>query len=324
MSVSNLGPLDWRIPIVTEDGRPTQEFQRRWASQISNNNLIGEGVLLGSGPPPAVPAPEDGNQYVDISTTPYTLYIANGGVWGLAGAGSANPTAVAKDTVINGTASTFMRSDAAPAVQKASSSQFGIVKVDGTTITETGGVISATGGSGGGFTALALPTAAPGASGSAFASKGFRFSRGLRPLTLSSVVPTNTWVNAFNYYCVVGVANSSGVITSITGTTSARTGITAGVSRQEFVFPAPIVLNPSTLAAGSDFFALLVCTNGTGGGAYTLPLTSSATGASLSGTFWQRFSDVRVASTAPALGQTLDLWSTAPSNWWLSFFGVEA
>jgi hypothetical protein len=36
-----------------------------------------------------------------------------------------------------------MRSDAAPAVQKASASQFGIVEVDGTTITATAGVISA-------------------------------------------------------------------------------------------------------------------------------------------------------------------------------------
>jgi len=60
---------------------------------------------------------------------------------------AANPTATASDTAVNGSASTFMRSDAAPAVQKASSSQFGLVKVDGTTITATGGVISAVGGS---------------------------------------------------------------------------------------------------------------------------------------------------------------------------------
>ncbi len=148
MTIANLGPLDWRIPIVTEEGRPTQEFQRRWAAQIGNNSQIGS-ITIGAGPPPADPAPADGAQYADTSTTPYTLYIGGGGTWHLAGAGSANPTAVAKDTAVNGTASTFMRSDAAPAVQKASSSQFGIVKVDGTTITETGGVISAAGGGGG-------------------------------------------------------------------------------------------------------------------------------------------------------------------------------
>ena len=55
----------------------------------------------------------------------------------------ANPTATAGPNVINGVASTFMRSDAAPPVQKGTSSQFGIVQVDGSTITSTGGVISA-------------------------------------------------------------------------------------------------------------------------------------------------------------------------------------
>jgi len=54
----------------------------------------------------------------------------------------ANPTATAADTAVNGSATTAMRSDAAPAVQKASATAFGIVKVDGTTITATGGVIS--------------------------------------------------------------------------------------------------------------------------------------------------------------------------------------
>lgn len=148
MSVSNLGPLDWRIPIVTSEGRPTQEFQRRWANQISNNSQIGS-ITIGSGPPPNTPAPADGAQYADTSTNPYTLYIGGGGVWNVAGSSGANPTATAGDVAVNGSANTYMRSDAAPAVQKASSSQFGIVKVDGTTITETGGVISAAGGGGG-------------------------------------------------------------------------------------------------------------------------------------------------------------------------------
>ncbi len=63
---------------------------------------------------------------------------------GAAPAAAANPTATAKDTAVNGAATTYMRSDAAPAVQKASDSQFGIVKVDGTSITASGGVISST------------------------------------------------------------------------------------------------------------------------------------------------------------------------------------
>ena len=76
----------------------------------------------------------------------------------------ANPTATAGPVAVNGSATTFMRSDAAPAVQKASSLQFGIVEVDGTTITATGGVISSTGGgsSGANPTATAGPVAVNG------------------------------------------------------------------------------------------------------------------------------------------------------------------
>lgn len=86
MAVNNLGPLDWRIPIVTPEGRPTQEFQRRWATQIDNNEQIGgSGITLGMGPP-TIPDPSDGAQYVDISTNPYLMYIASGGVWNTVGA----------------------------------------------------------------------------------------------------------------------------------------------------------------------------------------------------------------------------------------------
>jgi hypothetical protein len=55
----------------------------------------------------------------------------------------ANPTATAGPAAINGVASTYMRSDAAPAVQKGSSSQFGIVECDNTSISCPGGVLSA-------------------------------------------------------------------------------------------------------------------------------------------------------------------------------------
>lgn len=84
MADQNLGPLDWRIPIVTTDGRPTSEFQRRWALQIANNTQIGS-ITFGSGAPTVPPIPEDGALYADTSTTPYTVYMANGGTWHLTG-----------------------------------------------------------------------------------------------------------------------------------------------------------------------------------------------------------------------------------------------
>lgn len=54
----------------------------------------------------------------------------------------ANPTATAGPTAVNGSASTYMRSDGAPAVQLGSNSVKGIVQCDGTSINCSSGVIS--------------------------------------------------------------------------------------------------------------------------------------------------------------------------------------
>lgn len=77
----------------------------------------------------------------------------------ISGSTGANPSVTAGAAAINGSALTFMRSDAAPAVQKGSSSQFGIMECDGTTVTCPGGVLTATAGAG-----AANPTATAGAS----------------------------------------------------------------------------------------------------------------------------------------------------------------
>ncbi len=73
------------------------------------------------------------------------------GTWASAGGATfANPSATAGPTAINGSATTAMRSDAAPAIQLGSASQAGLVQVDGTSIVAgVGGVISAPGSSGG-------------------------------------------------------------------------------------------------------------------------------------------------------------------------------
>lgn len=41
VEVKDLGPLDWRSPIVDSAGRPSPEFQRLWNTQRGNNTLIG-------------------------------------------------------------------------------------------------------------------------------------------------------------------------------------------------------------------------------------------------------------------------------------------
>lgn len=84
----------------------------------------------------------------------------------------ANPTATAGPAAVNGSAATFMRSDGAPAIQKASSSLFGIVEVDGTTITASAGVISAVQPSGANPSGTAGPTAVNGSAATFMRSDG--------------------------------------------------------------------------------------------------------------------------------------------------------
>ena len=98
-----------------------------------------------------------GVEYVDVigggpvSQVCTTQSIANLAPGGAAGA---NPTATAGAAVVNGTATTFMRSDGAPAIAKASNSVFGIVEVDNVSIKATAGVIATNGVSAGPFTAV--------------------------------------------------------------------------------------------------------------------------------------------------------------------------
>lgn len=78
-TVVDTGPLDWRIAITDGNGRPTNEFQRRWNTQRNNNGLI-TSVTVASGAP-GDPVPSDGNEYIDISTNPPTFYVASDGTW---------------------------------------------------------------------------------------------------------------------------------------------------------------------------------------------------------------------------------------------------
>ena len=81
--------------------------------------------------------------YYATDTTTLYMYDWNAAAWVTRGnATGANPTATASDTAVNVSSANFMRADAAPAVQKGSSSQFGVLKVDGTTLVTASGVAS--------------------------------------------------------------------------------------------------------------------------------------------------------------------------------------
>lgn len=81
-SAKDTGPLDWRIAIVDKTGRPTQEFQRKWATQRANNALIGS-VAFGTGAPTGSPA--DGAEYIDTTKEPWVLYIGENNQWNIVG-----------------------------------------------------------------------------------------------------------------------------------------------------------------------------------------------------------------------------------------------
>jgi hypothetical protein len=115
-----------------------------------------------------------------------------GAACGGSGSTGANPTATAGPTANNGVATTFMRSDASPAIQLGSASQKGVVQVDGTTITATGGVISAVAGGTGTVTSV---------------SAGCGVSTSPNPITTTGTVAALATVNpqtGANYAIVSG------------------------------------------------------------------------------------------------------------------------
>lgn len=75
-----------------------------------------------------------------VATALGTALNAAGGLLGASN--SANPSATASDAAVNGTALTFMRSDAAPAVQKATNAAFGVAKCDNLGLICTTGTIA--------------------------------------------------------------------------------------------------------------------------------------------------------------------------------------
>jgi hypothetical protein len=140
-----------------------------------------------------------------------------GAACGGSGSSGANPTATASDTAVNGVATTFMRSDAAPAIQKTSASVFGLAKVDGTTITATAGVISAVGGgaTGANPTATAGPTAVNGS------ATTFMRSDGAPAIQLGTGSAPGLVQCGLGLTCTSGVASSA--VTQRNNTTTSDT-----------------------------------------------------------------------------------------------------
>lgn len=81
-AVKDLGPLDWRTPIVDGGGRPSPQFQRLWNTQRDNNALIGT-VTFGVGAPTGTP--NNGALYMDTTKLPWVLYVGDNSAWNIVG-----------------------------------------------------------------------------------------------------------------------------------------------------------------------------------------------------------------------------------------------
>lgn len=139
ITYSNASPIAVTLP------QATGSFAAGFATTVQN---IGAGLVTITPTTSTI----NGAASITVPTNTGCDLVSDGTNWQVAacnaiGPSGANPTGTASDTATNGTARTFMRSDATPAIQKGSSSAFGVVKVDGTTITASGGVITAAGGS---------------------------------------------------------------------------------------------------------------------------------------------------------------------------------
>lgn len=81
---------------------------------------------------PTAPTAAPGTSTTQLATTAFANAAA--------AAQGANPTATGGPVAVNGSATTYMRSDGAPAIQKASNAVFGLAEGDGVTLNLTGGI----------------------------------------------------------------------------------------------------------------------------------------------------------------------------------------
>ncbi len=108
----------------------------RLVTAPTSGSLSGFNLTPGSAPI----SPADGDLW---ATTTGVYARINGSTVGPFNAAPANPTATAGPTAVNGSASTFMRSDAAPKVQLGTNAAQGIVQGDTSTVSCAAGVCSA-------------------------------------------------------------------------------------------------------------------------------------------------------------------------------------
>lgn len=177
------------------------------------------------------------------------------------GGTGANPTATAGPTAVNGSATTFLRSDGAPAIQKGSSSQFGIVEVDNTSITASAGVISA----------VAIPVSLTSLSQGLVASPSpitgtgtFALTTPLRSQAGGAIVSTDGGGGAvLNTSGAMTLANATGALGDgfatnvITGTSAATITVSTATLNGNATEPMGVKQGISIISLGGQYYGIL-------------------------------------------------------------------
>lgn len=200
---------------------------------------------------------------------------------------AANPSATAGPAAVIGSAATFMRSDAAPAVQKGSSSIFGIIEVDGSTITAAGGVISAVGGVATAVT-VGVTTIGSGATGKVLYQNGASPTGTIGEYSITgtgnvvmSASPTLTGTATMPDS---GTYGSGGINGSVIGATTPEAGTFAGLTATGSFTATGLVVN-ADLANPSATVGGATCTLGSTCQPNIAMGTTSLTGSATTGAF---------------------------------------
>ena len=252
-----------------------------------------------------------GTQCLQVSNT--GVVSATGAVCGGSGASGANPTATAGDVAVNGVASTFLRSDGAPAIQKGSSSLFGIVKVDNTTIVANAGVISS------GGVAVNLQT------GTNYAIVAGDFGKLVQLSNASNQTPTLPIASTTGANWVTNVCNIGAGIQTITPTTSTIGGAATYVLRGGSA-AAPVCVTiqsdgtnynvipaaPATVASGTSALGTGAISSAT----CATVVTTSATGTATTDVVWWGFNGDPTAVTGytPVTSGALTIFAYPSAN----------
>lgn len=197
---------------------------------------------------------------------------------------AANPTATIGTSAVNGVATTYMRSDAAPAAPQAAAGTFGLMKPDGTTQTASAGVISTA------STTVNGTTCTPGGSCTIVAAAG---SMTVGTTTVGS--GTNTKVlydnsGVLGEYTVSGSGNVA--MTTSPVFTTPTLGVAAATSVNKVALTTPATGSTLTIADGKTLtdtsgIGAVILKGATGGGfaaatAADVPTTTLGTGTSVS------------------------------------------